>query len=82
MGVRVSEPLLFLLGSSGEKREVAGGGGLEKPNPYSFLRTSAGLKSSGRSYFAGWHGLFTSGELKSGRAMAGLREVLAGTVAS
>ena len=82
MGVRVSEPLLFLLGSSGEKREAAGGGTLVKPNPYSCLRTSAGLKLSGRSYFAGWHGLFAGGELKCGRSMACLHAGIAGTVAS
>ena len=78
MGVRVSEPLLFLLGSSGEKREVAEGGGLEKPNPYNFLRTSAGLNSPERTYFV----IFTGGELKAGRSMAGLLEGFAGTVAS
>ena len=38
IGVRVSEPLLSLLGFSGDKREDAGGGALMKPNPYYCLR--------------------------------------------
>ena len=49
-----------------------------KPNPYCCLRMSVGLKFAGRSYFAGWYGLFTGGrEVKRSCLRAGLAGIVA-----